>query len=70
MKSGESFWYYILAFIIWTIILAIAIAVFTKLWNVLIPQLFNGPIITFWQMLGLWALAKLLFGNIINIDKK
>lgn len=31
------------------------------LWNWLVPELFAGPIITFWQALGLLALSKLLF---------
>lgn len=31
------------------------------LWNWLVPVLFNGPIITFWQALGLLVLSKILF---------
>ncbi len=31
------------------------------LWNWLVPELFAGPVITFWQALGLLALSKLLF---------
>lgn len=33
------------------------------LWNWLVPSLFNGPQITFWQALGLFLLAKILFGG-------
>ena len=33
-----------------------------ELWNCLIPDLFHGPVITFWQGLGLCLLGKLLFG--------
>jgi hypothetical protein len=33
------------------------------LWNWLIPTLFNGPIIQFWQALGLLLLSKILFGG-------
>ena len=33
-----------------------------QLWNCLIPDLFHGPVITFWQALGLLLLGKLLFG--------
>lgn len=33
------------------------------LWNWLVPELFHGPVITFWQALGLFILAKLLFGG-------
>jgi hypothetical protein len=31
------------------------------LWNWLVPVLFNGPVITIWQALGLLLLSKLLF---------
>lgn len=31
------------------------------LWNWLVPTLFTGPVITFWQALGLLALSKILF---------
>jgi hypothetical protein len=33
------------------------------LWNWLVPALFAGPVITFWQALGLWVLSKILFGG-------
>ncbi|MFZ2907059.1 MAG: hypothetical protein WAZ98_12705 [Cyclobacteriaceae bacterium] len=33
------------------------------LWNWLIPALFAGPVITFWQALGLLALSKILFSG-------
>ncbi|MBS0029494.1 hypothetical protein ACTJJ0_15625 [Chitinophaga sp. 22321] len=42
-------------------ITAIGFATMT-LWNCLIPELFHGPIITFWQAIGLLLLGKLLFG--------
>jgi hypothetical protein len=32
-----------------------------SLWNWLIPVLFNGPVINFWQALGLFVLSKILF---------
>jgi hypothetical protein len=31
------------------------------LWNALIPDLFHGPIITFWQAVGLLVLSHILF---------
>lgn len=34
------------------------------LWNWLVPSMFNGPEITFWQALGLFVLAKILFGGL------
>lgn len=44
---------------------ALMIAAFTAvvmwLWNMLIPELFHGPMISFWQALGLLVLSKILF---------
>ena len=34
-----------------------------SLWNALIPALFHGPIVTFWQAVGLLVLSKILFGG-------
>ncbi|HNE30689.1 MAG: hypothetical protein K1X47_09795 [Cyclobacteriaceae bacterium] len=34
-----------------------------SLWNWLIPDLFHGPVIGFWQALGLLVLSKILFGG-------
>jgi hypothetical protein len=31
------------------------------LWNGLVPVLFSGPVITFWQAIGLLLLSKILF---------
>jgi Ca2+/H+ antiporter, TMEM165/GDT1 family len=33
------------------------------LWNGLMPQIFHLPLIGFWQALGLFALAKILFSG-------
>ena len=33
------------------------------LWNWLIPGLFHGPVITFWQTAGLFLLSKILFSG-------
>lgn len=33
------------------------------LWNWLIPSLFSGPVITFWQAIGIMVLTKILFGG-------
>jgi len=33
------------------------------LWNWLVPMLFHGPIITFYQAIGLLILSKILFGG-------
>lgn len=36
---------------------------FQMLWNWLVPELFHGPVITFWQGIGLIVLFKILFGH-------
>ncbi len=45
-----------------------ALALFTYitqwLWNWLVPELFNGPAVTFWQGLGLLVLSKILFSGL------
>jgi len=38
-------------------------AVTMFLWNWLVPTLFSGPVINFWQALGLLVLSKILFGG-------
>ncbi len=43
--------------------LVLSLGVMT-LWNYLLPNLFNAPAINFLQALGLFALAKILFGGI------
>lgn len=49
-----------------TVIGVLAVFVFgwvlMTLWNWLIPPLFNGPVIEFWQALGLFLLSKIIFG--------
>nr|WP_295870097.1 hypothetical protein [uncultured Chitinophaga sp.] len=41
---------------------ALVILLTQVLWNNLIPELFHGPVISYWQALGLLVLGKLLFG--------
>lgn len=51
-------------FIILFVIALAAASLITKLlWNALIPELFSGPVITFWQAAGLLILSKLLLGG-------
>jgi chromate transport protein ChrA len=33
------------------------------LWNGLVPQIFGGPLITYWQAVGLFLLSKILLGG-------
>ena len=34
------------------------------LWNALIPDLFHGPVLTYWQTAGLFLLSKILLTGI------
>jgi len=34
------------------------------LWNSLVPQLFRGPALQYWQALGLLLLSRILFGGL------
>jgi hypothetical protein len=56
----NSRWKFKIAFFI---ILGVAAmgALVMWLWNWLIPDLFNGPTITFWHALGLMLLSRILF---------
>jgi len=53
------------AFIPLVAILAITVMGFVVmlLWNALLPELFNAPVITFWQAAGLLILCRILFGG-------
>lgn len=37
--------------------------IITWLWNWLMPELFDLPLITFWQGMGLFLLSKIFFGG-------
>lgn len=49
------------------VIVAIALAAFgyivMSLWNWLVPALFSGPVVSYWQALGLLVLVRLLVGG-------
>jgi hypothetical protein len=36
------------------------------LWNWVVPALFGGKIITFWQALGVLVLSRILFGGVFR----
>jgi hypothetical protein len=44
--------------------MALAIFVTMSLWNWLIPILFHGPELTFWQTAGLFLLSKILLTGV------
>lgn len=50
------------------VIVAVAVGVMgfvaMYLWNWLVPTLFAGPALNYWQALGLLVLARLLFGGL------
>jgi len=52
------------------VILGISAAIFYWLWNWLIPTIFSGPVITFWQAVGLCLLLSMIGGFVFNSHKK
>jgi hypothetical protein len=44
--------------------LALFTYVVMLLWNWLVPELFNGPLLTYWQTLGILVLSKILLTGI------
>jgi hypothetical protein len=61
MNKGVYFWKCALF-----ILLAVAVVGFVlmALWNWLVPVLFQGPAITYWQAMGLLLLSKILFSGL------
>jgi len=50
------------------VLAVVGIAVFSyvlmNLWNWLVPSLFHGPVVQFWQAVGLLVLSRILFGGL------
>jgi hypothetical protein len=46
-----------------TVIVALLGFVVMSLWNALIPALFKGPVLGFWQAAGLLVLSRILLGG-------
>lgn len=44
--------------------LALFTYVVMLLWNWLVPELFSGPILTYWQTLGILVLSKILLSGL------
>lgn len=63
MRRG--FWFFrAIKFVIFLVLfLTIGGFITMNLWNWLVPELFHGPLITFWQTIGLLVLSKILFGG-------
>ena len=45
-------------------VLALVGLVVMLLWNSLVPELFHGPLLGYWQALGMLVLSRLLFGGL------
>lgn len=53
-----------LGFLVLALAALVAVSfVVMELWNALIPRLFGGPVVSFWQAAGLLVLSRLLFGG-------
>ncbi|GGF17445.1 hypothetical protein [Hymenobacter cavernae] len=51
-------------FVLFALLFVAAVGSLTMyLWNELVPLLFHGPVINFWQTLGLLLLSRILFGG-------
>ena len=44
--------------------ITLTIFIIMSLWNSLIPVLFHGPVLTFWQTAGLFLLSKILLTGV------
>lgn len=56
-------WRFVMWIIFGILILVLFGLVTQFLWNWLVPALFSGPAINFWQALGLIVLSKILFSG-------
>jgi hypothetical protein len=54
-------WYIFKCAVLALIFIALVGFVTMWLWNWLVPDLFNGPVITYWKALGILLLTKILF---------
>jgi len=58
MKRGV----WVLKFVVMTVLFVAVLGLVTQmLWNWLVPELFGGHVVTYWQALGLILLSKILF---------
>ena len=57
VAKGAAFAVLALAFV------AVLSVVVMSLWNALVPGLFHGPVLQFWQAAGLLILCRILFGG-------
>lgn len=64
--KGRIRWWVRAVLIIPLVIALVALvgAVVMLLWNGLVPQLFHGPTLAYWQAVGLLLLSRVLFGGL------
>jgi hypothetical protein len=60
-ERGVYFGRYVMMGIAFLAFFALFTYVFILLWNWLVPELFSGPAVNYWQGLGILALAKIIF---------
>ena len=65
----KNFFYYLGIVIGCIIIYFIVMCIATKLWNVLMPVIFNLPMITLWQAIGLDVLFTIFFTSNLFITR-
>ena len=65
MMMNRRNWMAKIVWIVPLVLLAIAAFVYVtmSLWNWLVPDLFHGPELTFWQTFGLLVLSKIIFSG-------
>ena len=56
--------WHVVFFPLFLVFLALGGLVVMLLWNWLVPELFAGHAVTYWQALGLLALSRILFGGL------
>ena len=60
----RRWWLKGLAFLVFApAVLALVSVIVMLLWNALVPSLFSGPVLGFWQAVGLLVLCRILFGG-------
>lgn len=60
-QRGIYYGKYLMMGIAFVAFFALFTYVFMLLWNWLVPELFSGPYINYWQGLGILALSKIIF---------
>lgn len=67
MKSGCGF--YILMFVIGLAFMCLAPVLEMWIWNWVAVDLFNAPVVDFWQMCGIHWLCAMLFGRTVTVKR-